>query len=370
MAERYRLHLLLLASLQIALVFAGPAEILRKPDESPSKRTSQSQKQSSIIERIWRDPGAVEKLDLIGGPGGRARAPRPPFTFVQERKSGTSPKVEVTDAQNNNWVAKFGSEVNAEVFATRIAWAVGYFVDTTYFVPAGTISGVKKLGRSKSAIEADGSFTNACFELRDKNASYLKKSGWTWQNNPFIGTRELNGLKIVLMLTSNWDNKDARNDSSNLGILQYRGNGRMEWRYLITDWGGSMGKWGRIFTREKWDCDGFTQQTPDFLKGLKDGKVKWGYTGKHTSDAKEDITVGDIKWLLQYLGRLTDDQIMMGLEASGATKSEIQCFTKAIRNRIDQMKRLVAGEQVSSALNSITYFAHSSTASPPGIPLP
>jgi hypothetical protein len=117
--------------------------------------------------------------------------------------------VEVTDAQNNNWVAKFGSEVNAEVFATRIAWAVGYFVDTTYFVRAGTISGVKKLGRAKSAIEADGSFTNTCFELRDKNASYLKKSGWTWQNNPFIGTRELNGLKIVLMLTSNWDNNLA-----------------------------------------------------------------------------------------------------------------------------------------------------------------
>jgi len=129
--------------------------------------------------------------------------------------------VEVIDAQKNNWIAKFGSEVNAEVFATRIAWAVGYFVDATYFVPSGKIVGAKKLERARNAIETDGTFANACFELREKNATFLKKSGWTWQNNPFVGTRELNGLKIVMMLTSNWDNKDARNDSSNLGILQY-----------------------------------------------------------------------------------------------------------------------------------------------------
>ena len=225
--------------------------------------------------------------------------------------------------------------------------AVGYFVDATYFVRAGRIVGAKKLERAKSAIQTDGSFANACFELRDKNTTFLKKSGWTWQNNPFVGTRELNGLKMVMMLTSNWDNKDARNYSSNLGILQYPGNGSLEWRYLVTDWGGSMGKWGRIFTREKWDCDGFREQTHDFIKGVKDGKVAWGYTGKHTSGAKDDIPLGDVKWLLGYLGRLTDQQIMMGLEASGATKSETQCFAKAIRNRIDQMKRLVAREQLS-----------------------
>ena len=340
MKEHYRLHLLLL----IALVFVERTEIILKSDESPSKSPSGLSRQSSIV---WSDPGPVETLDLVSGPGGRARAPRPPFTFVKEPKTGTSPKVEVIDAQKNNWIAKFGSEVNAEVFATRIAWAVGYFVDATYFVPSGKIVGAKKLERARNAIETDGTFANACFELREKNATFLKKSGWTWQNNPFVGTRELNGLKIVMMLTSNWDNKDARNDSSNLGILQYPENGSLEWRYLVTDWGGSMGKWGRIFTREKWDCDGFTEQTQDFIKGVKDGKVEWGYTGKHTSGAKDDITLGDVKWLLGYLGRLTDHQIIMGLQASGATKSETQCFAKAIRNRIDQMKRLVAREQLS-----------------------
>ena len=349
MKERCYLRIWLLATLQLVLVFADSTQAFQKPagQRSSSEQVSQPQEQSNTIDRIWSDPGPVEKLDLASGPGGKAGAPNPPFTFVKELESGTSPKVEVTDAQNNTWVVKFGSEVNAEVFATRIAWAVGYFVDATYFLPSGKIDGVTKLGRAKRFIGADGSFADACLEFRDKNATRLKKNGWTWQNNPFVGTRELNGLKIVLMLTSNWDNKDARNESSNTGILLYPSKGGSERRYLVTDWGASMGRWGRIFKREKWDCEGFAEQTSGFIKGVKDGKIEWGYTGKHTSDTKDDITLGDVKWLLRYLSHLSDDQIMMGLQASGANTAETQCFTKAIRNRIDQMNRLVEGGPVS-----------------------
>ena len=99
MTRPHRLRLLFLTFFQIALVLAGTTEILTKPDKSSSHRSSQSPKQASGIERIWADPGPVEKLDLASGPGGRARAPKPPFTFVKEQKTGTSPKVELTDAR-------------------------------------------------------------------------------------------------------------------------------------------------------------------------------------------------------------------------------------------------------------------------------
>src|SRR5207253_1470870 len=33
---------------------------------------------------LWQDPGAVERLDLRFGSGGRAHQPRPPFTFLKE----------------------------------------------------------------------------------------------------------------------------------------------------------------------------------------------------------------------------------------------------------------------------------------------
>src|SRR5262245_65203330 len=94
---------------------------------------------------VWADPGPVETLDFVAGVGGHKHAPKPPFTFIEESASGTNPKVKVKDANGAEWTAKFGTEVNAETFATRIAWAAGYFVDPAYFVPSGKIEGVGPL---------------------------------------------------------------------------------------------------------------------------------------------------------------------------------------------------------------------------------
>jgi|SRR5688572_368692 hypothetical protein len=81
-----------------------------------------------------------------------------------------------------------------------------------------------------------------------KMRDFLKNNNWAWHYNPFVGTRELNGLKVIMMLTSNWDNKDARDQDRgpNTGSLEYRLKDRIELRYLISDWGGSMGSWGNL----------------------------------------------------------------------------------------------------------------------------
>jgi len=47
---------------------------------------------------IWAAPGKVEKLDFASGPGGRAGTPKPPFAFIEESLSGTTPKVRIGDA--------------------------------------------------------------------------------------------------------------------------------------------------------------------------------------------------------------------------------------------------------------------------------
>src|SRR5687768_10553010 len=57
---------------------------------------------------LWFDPGRVETLDFTGGLGGRARAPRPPFTFIEEDTSGTAAKIIVRDARGMRWTAKWG----------------------------------------------------------------------------------------------------------------------------------------------------------------------------------------------------------------------------------------------------------------------
>jgi hypothetical protein len=294
---------------------------------------------------IWRDPGDVAKLDFAAGPGGREKAPKPPFAFIEENLSGSNPKVRVVDADGVNWSIKFGSEVHAEIFASRLAWAVGYFVEPLYFVASGTIDDLGELKRAKKHIKPDGSFTNARFERqREKGVRSLEDAeSWSWLQNPFTGSKELNGLKAIMMLVSNWDNKDARDvkRGSNTAIFKYPMSSGTEDRYLVNDWGGAMGKWGGYLKRGKWDCKGYTKQTPDFVKGIRGDFFVWGYKGQHTEDFADDIRISDMRWLIQYLGRVTDEQLREGLQASGANPDEVDCFAPAIRERINQIKSCI-----------------------------
>ncbi len=127
------------------------------------------------VKLLWRDPGAVQKKDLRYGPGGRAMVPKAPFTFLDDEKGGSSPKVQVRDAAGRTWSVKFGREVNADVFASRLAWALGYYADPVYYVPRGTIKRAKRLG---DHIDAAGGSRHARFELRSKAPQYLEGSSW------------------------------------------------------------------------------------------------------------------------------------------------------------------------------------------------
>jgi hypothetical protein len=293
---------------------------------------------------LWRDPGPMEKLDLFWGPGGRAGAPQPPFTFLADDPSGSSPKVTLRDARGVTWYVKFGEEVKAETFASRMIWAAGYYVEALYFVPQGKIEKLGKLSHAAKYVASDGGFANARFEFRDPKLRFLKEGRWTWLDNPFVGTHELNALKIMMMLVSFWDNKDARDEKegSNTAILERRAGKRIEWIYFLDDIGGSMGHWGNFFQRTNWNCGQFSSQTKDFIKGMQGSRVLWGYSGRHTDDFTRDIGVDDVKWLMQRLGRLTDAQIARGLEGSGATPEETQCFTSALRRRITALEGVAA----------------------------
>jgi hypothetical protein len=290
---------------------------------------------------IWRNPGPVERLDLAGGPGGAANAPAPPFTFVEEDTSGSNPKIKVRDARGVEWGVKWGNEVNAEVFTSRLAWAVGYFVEPSYFVAAGKIEGAATLVRAWEYVKADGTFHDARFELKPKGLmKYSGEESWRWDRILFGGTQELNGLKVMMMLVSNWDSKDERDADrgSNTKIYVHETRDGSEYRYVVSDWGGSMGKWGGVMKREKWDCEGFAKQTPTFVLGLTDGFVRFGYEGQHTEAIRNGITAGDVQWMLTYLGKLSDVQIRAALKASGASASEEECFARSVRERIAQLQ--------------------------------
>lgn len=221
-----------------------------------------------------------------------------------------------------------------------MAWAAGYFVEPVYFVRQGRIRRVGDAGRADKYLGKRGEFRDGRFELIDHSVKYLRTAGWTWEKNPFADTRQLNGLKIIVMLTSNWDNKDDRDRGSNTAIVK-RGTGRdSRLVYMVTDWGGSMGKWGNFFTRGKWDCDGYRGQTGDFIKEIDGREVEFGFTGQHDREFKDGIDIRDVRWIMQYLGRVSDAQIRSGLRASGASAHEQQCFTRAMRRRLNQLRHV------------------------------
>ena len=295
---------------------------------------------------LWRDPGDVATLDFAGGPGGGPGPPQPPFRFLAEHTGGSQPCVSLEDTRGRRWRAKWGDEVNSETFAVRFVWACGYFAETTYFVPEGVIEGAHDLRRAANCLDEHCRFTSARFELDDPAVrKHFEEHSWAWNDNPFLGSRELQGLKIVAMLLSNWDTKDRRDVArgSNTAIFEYRtGRGR-EARYLITDWGGSMGSWGsNIVTRARWDAAAFEKQTPQFVSAVEDGIVKFGYAGQRTEDLGSGVTPDDVRWLCRYLGRITDAQLDTALLVSGATADERRLFLAALRDRISQLQRVAA----------------------------
>jgi hypothetical protein len=255
--------------------------------------------------------------------------------------------VKIKDAKGTTWNVKWAEEVHSETFASRLAAAAGYCVRTTYYVPSGRISDCKDLGRAKDRVGSDGSFESAVFKLIPDDEPYLAGHNWSWFNNPFLKTpelmRQLNGLKIMMMLTSNFDAKDGRDVDMgpNTAIYERKRRNGVEYCYALDDWGGSMGRWGNLFTRSKWDPTGYAEQSAHFVRGLDDdGFIAWGYSGVHQGEVMKEISPADVAWLLKAIGRITDPQLADALFDAGAEDREAATFTSAIRRRLTQLKQI------------------------------
>jgi hypothetical protein len=292
--------------------------------------------------RLWREPSRRDLTDLRYGPGGADSLPVAPFAYMEEHLAGSQPCVAVRDARGRLWRVKWGYEAKPESFAVRFASALGYFAEVTHYVPHGRIEGASRLSRARSWIADDGTFEDARFELEDQSVRmFFDEHSWSWDDNPFVGTKQLNGLKIVNMLLSNWDTKDRRDVSrgSNTAIFEHRvGRWGREARYLITDWGGAMGKWGsNVVSRGRWDVNGFEAQTPRFVTEVRDGFVCFAYQGQRTAEIARGITLKDAAWFYDYACRLTEPALRDGLLACGATPEEATRFAHALLDRIRQI---------------------------------
>jgi hypothetical protein len=159
---------------------------------------------------IWRHPNNISALDLFYGAGGRDHAPVGPFTFVEEDLDGTNPKFVVTDPKGIRWTVKLGPEAKPETAATRIVWAAGYFSNEVYYLEEIQVRNLPaRLHRGQSRVKPNGVLHSV--RLKRHLTTERKVGHWTWSENPFTGTREFNGLRVVMSLLNNWDLTDENN---------------------------------------------------------------------------------------------------------------------------------------------------------------
>lgn len=278
---------------------------------------------------LWIDPQPVAERDLLWGPGTADRAPRPPFTFLREDTDGTQPKVVVRDGAGREWTAKFGEEVHSGIAASRLVWALGYFADELYYVERGVIRGATGVEQAVDALGPDGSFAGASFRLRDGRAE-RQDERWTFEENPFRGTKELSGLAILMTLLNNWDIQGTRNNR----ILEA---GPRD-LYIVSDLGATFGEMGTFpMPRSKWDLEDFRRE--EFLDGVKDGFVDLDYEGYGGIDR---VPLSHACWFAALASQLTDGQLRDALRASGAAPADVDGFAARLREKIATLASLTA----------------------------
>lgn len=288
------------------------------PSLSPAQKNHNEDRTGTPI--LWREPVGIEARNLLTGAGGDAMKPDlSQVTFIKDETGGYSTKYRVRDGAGNVWVAKVGKEAQSETASNRLVWAVGYETEIVYLIPHLT-------------IEGKGSFENVRLEARPKDIK--RESEWSWTSNPFQGSREFQGLKIMMLLINNWDMKDSNNQ---ILLAKNETSGEPEQRYIISDLGGSLGKTGGIISRSRNKPSDFVKA--EFIESVKHNVIDFHYGGKNKS-LFEGITLEDARWIAGWLGKLSDDQIKDAFRAANYDNEDVDAMALTVRDRINVLVHL------------------------------
>jgi hypothetical protein len=305
---------------------------------------------------LWRDPGDVSSRNLYHGPGSPDMAPAPPFTFLEEVKGGESPKFKVRDARGVEWSVKLGPEAQSETVSTRLVWAVGYFAEEAYYFDQVRVERLPRLSRGREYVSAN-TVRNARFEPRRENV----KEGpeWSWRDSPFEDSREMDGLKVLMILLNNYDARKGNNH-----ILYVDMPAGREARYVVTDLGATLGRAGGLGgKRAKNDLEAFL--STKFVRGVdeRDQVVEFDFDTRprgfghlavlqpfyYRGEVKKEaamrgIPVAHAAWIGSYLSRLTDAQLYDAFRAAHYEQVTADGYVRALRERINQLSTLRGGQ--------------------------
>jgi hypothetical protein len=331
----------------VLLLLAGPSSV----GAQRHARHEEKQDAAGLPAVIWRDPGDARALNLLDGAGGSAHRPNPNarYAFVKEDPNGVSPKFDVVDDNGVRWRVKLNisrahhREPQSETAATRLVWAAGYFTDEDYYLPEITVTGLPPLHRGAEVVGADGRVRGVRLERRSKD---VKKLGsWSWLENPFSGTRELNGLRVMMALLNNWDLKETNNSIDEVDH---------ERRFVVSDLGATFGRTGSNMVRSKSTLADYAGSP--FIERIMDDSVD---LVMHTrlfflaifdmptylshlrmEQIAHRIPRADARWLGQRLALLSEEQIRDCFRAAGYSPEDVDQYARIVRARVAALEAL------------------------------
>ncbi len=278
-------------------------------------------KKAAVSKAVLWEPVNISKRDLYLGPGGAAKRPDlSSIELIRKEKGGTSLKYRIKDGSGRIWVAKIDKEAQPETASVRLTWALGYKSEINYLVPKLTIPG-------------KGTFENVRLEARPENVE--REGRWDWDKNPFIGTKEFQGFKIMMAFLNNWDLKDSNT------LLMKVGD---EMHYAISDLGATFGDYGSNSYPIIWRLGRSINRPKEyrdssFIKGVEGERVIFAFKGKG-SKMFRDITVDDVRWLTDRLLKLSDKQIDDAFRAANYGPEEIAILKTAVKKRIVELDQV------------------------------
>ncbi|HKC56205.1 MAG TPA: hypothetical protein VKC35_08755 [Vicinamibacterales bacterium] len=295
-------------ALALAAAACGGAIEIKPPVQPPSP---------DALRQLWVDPGR-EPRDLFWGIGGQKYAPKPDaaYTFKERDTTGFSTKYEVKGPGDIEWSAKIGPEAQTEVLMSRILWGLGFHQQPIYYLPSWTL---KRDGTASTESEAR-------FRPKLKGFERLDESWW-WQQNPFVGTPELNGLLVVLLM---FNSTDLKNDNNSVYKFKEPVEGVDRW-FVVRDLGAALGETGRMYPRRNClEC--FEQH--GFITAIHGDRVEFDYVGRH-QELISMIRPADVRWAAEHLQKLTDKQWQDAFRAANYSESDANRYIRKLKEKID-----------------------------------
>jgi hypothetical protein len=295
---------------------------------------------------LWQVPVDIASRDLYYGSGGRRDAPaKGKFTFLREDLKGSNPKFDVRDANGVKWKVKLGNEARPEAVASRVVWAAGYFVTEDYFMPELHVEDMPRLRRGEKLVGPGGTVYNVRLKREEKEEK--KIGSWSWRADPFIGTREWNGLRVLMAVINNWDLKDENN-------AIYRDGPRLI--YLVSDLGASFGTDGRALPLRKDKGDLTSYRRSRFIVKTGSESVSFAAPARpqwilffspksyflrvRLEWIGRNIPRDDARWMGRILSRLSQRQIGDAFRTAGYSPEETAAFSQLLNSRIAALTNL------------------------------